>query len=146
MLTTLRRLDFCDWNCAVTFHERSCLIPYPIDGKVSLRVLLAVDSRLFEGELVKKWSKSRTGAPHPLPQSLCIWYTGLQRLLLVLLVFLSCFSLNLFVLLLFSCLCTGMLRMFFLYFPFFSFFSFLCCFSFCMLFFCYVVLEKTEVR
>ena len=40
MLTTLRRLDFCDWNCAVTFHERSCLIPYPIDGKVSLRVLL----------------------------------------------------------------------------------------------------------
>ena len=31
----------------------------------------------------------------------------------------------------------------FLYFP---FFSFLCCFSFCMLFFCYVVLEKTEVR
>ena len=91
MLTTLRRLDFCDWNCAVTFHERSCLIPYPIDGKVSLRVLLAVDSRLFEGELVKKWSKSRTGAPHPLPQSLCIWYTGLQRLLLFFGLFLSIF-------------------------------------------------------
>ena len=91
MLTTLRRLDFCDWNCAVTFHERSCLIPYPFDGKVSLRVLLAVDSRLFEGELVKKWSKSRTVAPHPLPQSLCIWYTGLQRLLLFFGLFLSIF-------------------------------------------------------
>ena len=73
--------------------------------------------------------------PDYLPQSLCMWYTGIQRLLLVLLVFLSCFSLNFFFLLLFSCLCTGMLRMFFLYFPFFSFFSFLCCFSFCMLFF-----------
>ena len=86
---------FEDWifvtETAVTFHERSCLIPYPIDGKVSLRVLLAVDSRLFEGELVKKWSKSRTGAPHPLPQSLCIWYTGLQRLLLFFGLFLSIF-------------------------------------------------------
>ena len=35
MLTTLRRLVLCDWNCVVTFHQRSCLIPYPIDGKVS---------------------------------------------------------------------------------------------------------------
>ena len=34
MLTTLRRLVLCDWNCVVTFHQRSCLIPYPIDGKV----------------------------------------------------------------------------------------------------------------
>ena len=31
MLTTLRRLVLC----VVTFHQRSCLIPYPIDGKVS---------------------------------------------------------------------------------------------------------------
>ena len=35
MLTTLRRLVLCDWSCIVTFHQRSCLIPYPIDGKVS---------------------------------------------------------------------------------------------------------------
>ena len=40
MLTTLRRLIICDRNCAATFHERSCLIPYPIDGKVSLHFLL----------------------------------------------------------------------------------------------------------
>ena len=42
-------------------------------------------------------------------------------------------SLNFF-LLLFSCLCTGMLRMVFFFLPFFL--SFLCWFSFCMLFFC----------
>ena len=63
-----------------------------------------------------------TPPPDYLPQSLCMWYKGIKRLLLVLLVFLSCFSLNLFVLLLFSCLCTVMLRMFFLYFPFFFLF------------------------
>ena len=40
MLTTLRRLIICDRNCAATFHERSCLIPYPIDGKLFLHFLL----------------------------------------------------------------------------------------------------------
>ena len=76
-------------------------------------------------------------SPHPdyLPQSLCMWYTGLQRLLLVLLVFLSCFSLNFFLLLLFSCLCIGMLKMFFLYFPFFSFFFLFVLFFFLHAFF-----------
>ena len=39
-LTTLRRLIICDRNCAATFHERSCLIPYPIDEKVSLHFIL----------------------------------------------------------------------------------------------------------
>ena len=34
-LNWIRRLVLCDWNCVVTFHQRSCLIPYPIDGKVS---------------------------------------------------------------------------------------------------------------
>ena len=62
-------------------------------------------------------------------------YKGIQRLLLVLLVFLSCFSLNFFLLLLFSCLCTGMLRMFFLYFPFFSFFFLFVLFFFLHAFF-----------
>ena len=76
-----------------------------------------------------------TPPPDYLPQSLCMWYTGIQRLLLVLLVFLSCFSLNFFFLLLFSCLCTGMLRMFFLYFPFFSFFFLFVLFFFLHAFF-----------
>ena len=76
-----------------------------------------------------------TPPPDYLPQSLCMWYKGIKRLLLVLLVFLSCFSLNFFLLLLFSCLCTGMLRMFFLYFPFFSFFFLFVLFLFLHAFF-----------
>ena len=64
------------------------MITYPIDGKVSLRVLLAVDSRLFEGELVKKWSKSRTEAPHPLPQPYAYGTQGYKGCYF----FLACFS------------------------------------------------------